>query len=364
MKRIFLSPPHISKKEQEAVNNALESGWIAPMGTYIDAFTSILEKHYQSNILLTNSGTSAIHLALITLKIKKNDIVLCSNFTFAATAFPILYEKATPYFIGIERETWNISPEFLSDAISKLKSQGKKPKALLLAYSYGMPAKWAEIEKICTENDIIIIEDAAEAVGSTYNDTPLGTFGEFGILSFNGNKIITCSSGGALISKDKTKIEYSKKIASQAKEKVNFYKHNELGYNYLQSNILAAIGHEQFKQIENKVAKRRENFEYYMGNLEEYIIDYPKELKNTFSNRWLSSFIVKNSEKVTSELEKQNIESRKLWFPLNKQKIFSRYKYSGDHYENELFANGICLPSGNNLTIQDLFKVCEIIKKI
>lgn len=365
--KIYLSPPNIDHSEIENVVQALNSGWISPFGSYTIDFTNKLSNYFNKNILLTNSGTSSIHLALKLTKIKEGDYVLCSNFTFAATAFPILYEKAIPVFIGSEKETWNMSPEFLHSAIEDLNRKDIKPKVLIIAHIYGMPAQMDKITDICKDNNIIIIEDAAEALGSFYHNKPLGSMGNYGIISFNGNKIITTSQGGALILPNKKSYNYAEKLAFQAKEKVDYYKHNELGYNYSTSNILAALGCAQFDKLEKKVKRRRLIFDYYLSNLEKrFTIDYQKELNHSFSNRWLSSFIFPTSlnKKIKSLLEKNNIESRFLWNPLNKQKVFKNFSYYGDSFfENRLFKNGLCLPSGDNLNDEELNKIITIIDK-
>lgn len=363
--KIYLSPPHIDQSEINSVIDALNSGWISPYGSYVKDFSNKLSRYFKKEVLLTNSGTSSIHLALKLSGIQDGDFVLCSNFTFAATAFPILYEKAFPVFIGSENETWNMSPGFLQSAIEDLKRKGIKPKVLIIAHIYGMPAQMKDIIDICKNNKIIIIEDAAEALGSFYHNKPLGSIGNYGILSFNGNKIITTSQGGALILPNKKSYKYAEKLAFQAKEKVDYYKHNEIGYNYSTSNILAALGSKQFDKLEKKVNRRREIFNYYFSNFENKInFDYQKELKNNFTNRWLSVFIFPPSinKKIKYILSKNNIESRYVWNPLNKQKVFKNFLYYGNkNLENKLFSNGLCLPSGDHLNSNDLDKIVELI---
>ncbi len=366
--KIYLSPPHINDDEIKNVYLALKSGWVSPFGSFITDFTQKLSDYFDKPVLLTNSGTSAIHLALRISGIKEGDFVLCSNFTFAATAFPIIYQKAIPVFIGSENETWNLSPEFLNEAIIKLKKKNIHPKAIIIAHIYGMPAKMDEIITICKNHDIIIIEDAAEALGSTYQETPLGQLGNFGILSFNGNKIITCSTGGALIFPDNDQFLYAKKLASQAKEDVDYYKHEELGYNYAQSNILAAIGYSQFDKLHEKVKKRRGIFNYYLAFFKDKIeVNYQKENKHSFSNRWLSSFTFPKTinKKIKESLHQNNIESRYLWNPLHKQKVFKDNLFFGDKKsEEQLFEQGLSLPSGDNLKNVDLQKITEILEKV
>lgn len=314
--------------------------------------------------MLTNTGTSAIHLALMGCNIQPDDYVLCSNFTFAASAFPILYQKANPVFIGIEKQTWNISPEFLSKAIQKLHQKNIKPKALIIAYCYGNPAQWNEIETICNENNIKIIEDAAEALGSSYQNIPLGVLGEYGTLSFNGNKIITCSIGGALISRNN--LQSLEKTAHQAKENLAYYHHQSVGYNYAQSNILAALGFAQFQKLGKRVAKRRQNFDFYYRELQEIIELYQQELPKSVTNRWLSTFVFKNLKgtDIIEKLNQNNIESRRLWKPMTQQPVFKNALYFGNEFESTLFENGICLPSGSNLKSEELENIVALIKSL
>ncbi len=361
---IYLSPPVHGENELKNAQDAIQSGWISTQGPYIESFTSELDAFFNKKTLLTNSGTSAIHLALILAGIRQNDRVLCSNFTFAASANPILYQKGIPIFVGIEKKSWNICPKFLLQAIQQSEI---KPKALVLTHVYGMPAQMDEIVTICAENNIILIEDAAEALGATYNKKHIGSFGEYGILSFNGNKIITTSSGGALICRDNKEKNKAKKIASQAKEAKDFYFHKKLGYNYLQSNILAAIGQAQFEKLPNFVVKRRKIFTKYQNAFQsDSRIISQKESTNEFSNRWLSSFVFpenKNKE-IREKLLENSIETRYLFTPLNSQPLFSKYAYFGEHYENELFENGLSLPSGNQLNESEQNEIINIIKNI
>lgn len=365
--KIYLSPPHIDHLEIENVVKALKSGWISPYGSYIQEFSSKLSQYFNKKVLLTNSGTSALHLALKLAEIADGDYVLCSNFTFAATAFPILYEKAIPVFIGSEKRTWNISPEFLQYAIDDLRKKHIYPKALIVAQIYGMPAEMDQIINICKNNNIIVIEDAAEALGSSYHNVPVGALGDYGILSFNGNKIITTSQGGTLILPNEKKYKYAEKLASQAKEKADYYKHNEIGYNYASSNILAALGSIQFDKLNKKINKRRKIFNFYLTKFKDkFDVEYQMEIENSIANRWLSTFIFPASlnKKIKSSLEKNNIESRYLWNPLNKQKVFKDFPYFGNSlFENKLFNNGLCLPSGDNLKEIDLDKILAVIEK-
>lgn len=366
--KIYLSPPNIDYKVYNNIKTALDSGWISPVGSFIDDFTNKLNSYFNKKILLTNSGTSSLHLALKIVNIQKDDYVLCSNFTFAASAFPILYEKAIPIFIGSEEQTWNLSPDYLNLAIEQLNKKKIKPKALILAHIYGMPAQLDEIIKICNLNKIVLIEDSAEAFGSKYNDQPLGALGKIGILSFNGNKIITCSTGGAIILSDIESLEYAKKLSNQSKENTDYYLHNELGYNYALSNVLAAIGDSQIEKLNLKVNKRREIYKHYFKFLKEkFDIQHQYESYKSFSNRWLSSFIFPTNinHKIKNSLAFNNIETRYLWNPLHNQKAFANSLYFGNKIlDNFLFENGLSLPSGDNLTLDNLEKIINIIKKL
>lgn len=360
--KIYLSPPSHSEKEIKTSKGAIDSNWISTQGNYIDTFKQDLETYFDTNVLLTNSGTSAIHLALIAAGVKRDDLVLCSNFTFAASAFPILYQEALPVFVGCETETWNMSPTYLKSALDNLV---KKPKALILTHVYGMPANLNEIKSICKEYDIVLIEDAAEAMGSEFDNQKVGTFGDFGIISFNGNKIITCSSGGALLSHDADQLAYAKKIASQAKENVDYYKHEEVGYNYLQSNILAAIGQAQFSSLKERVEKRRATFNYYKKAFSDFS-EIASQIENEFSysNYWLSSFIFPEGKNhlIKENLKNERIESRYLFNPLNQQKVFRDFLYFGDEIELQWFKKGLSLPSGFELTIEQQDLIINLIK--
>ncbi len=331
------------------------------MGPSIDTFTGELQSYFQSPCLLTNSGTSAIHLALQMAGVEEGDRVLCSNFTFAASAFPILYQKAKPVFVGVERDRWNIHPEFLKQAIFQ---SPQPPKALILTHVYGMPAAMDEILKICNEHHITLIEDAAEAMGSRYQEQLLGTFGQSGVISFNGNKIITTSSGGLLLSPNQDKINQAKKIASQAKENSHYYQHAQLGFNYLMSNILAAVGSAQFQSLEEKIEKRRATFMEYSNALKQLLPTFTqKEDDKCFSNRWLSSFYWEEDLRDTfyQALQKEQIESRFLFNPLNRQKVFKDFDYFGDDWEALLFQKGLSLPSGHELSASQQMKIMNIL---
>ncbi len=359
--RIYISPPSYSDLELELCKQAIQSGWISTSGPFYNSFTQKLETYFGQPVVLTHSGTSAIHLALLLAGVQEGDFVLCSNFTFAASAFPIVYQKATPIFVGIEKETWNVNPEFLEEAIIKSKT---KPKAFVLTHVYGMPAPIEEIKSICDQYEIILIEDAAEAMGSTYQNQPLGSVGDLGIISFNGNKIMTTSAGGALIVKTDEQKKSALKWASQSKEQKAFYEHHSVGYNYLMSNILAAIGEAQFHNLEERIEKRREVFTKYQQNFKSYsTVDFQKEHKETFSNRWLSSFVWEKEvkDRIMENLNQNNIESRYAFSPLHLQQVFQGSPYYGDLYELELFQRALSLPSGFDLSEEEQEFIMKIV---
>ena len=365
--KIWLSPPHKSGYEQDFLNEALESNYIAPIGPFIEKFENSLKSYTNSLFAVAlNSGTSAIHLALKCIEIKQNDVVFCSTFTFIATANPILYENAIPYFIESEKETWNMCPIFLEKAILKTIANKQKPAAIILVHLYGNPAKFNEIKPIALKYNIPIIEDAAEALGSTYNNIPCGSLSDLGIISFNGNKIITTSGGGALLTSNEEYAKQVKYLSTQAKEAVLHYEHKAIGFNYRMSNIAAAIGCAQMKVISERVIKRRENFNLYKTLFSNTSISFQNELELSFSNRWLTSIILKNSTvkgKVLNELLENNIECRPLWKPLHSQPIFENCFYEGDNYSNDLFQKGLCLPSGTELTQENIELISNLVLK-
>lgn len=371
--KIWLSSPHMGEMEQVYVKNAFETNWIAPLGPHVDGFEKELQMLTKANFAAAlNSGTSAIHLALILLDVKHGDEVLCQSFTFSASANPIVYQGATPIFIDSEPETWNMCPVHLEAAIVDRLQKGKKPKAIIPVHLYGMPAKMNEILAIALKYDIPVVEDAAEALGSTYFGKSCGNLGKFGVLSFNGNKIITTSGGGALLSNDELLIKKARFLATQARDQAPHYQHSEIGYNYRMSNVLAAIGRGQLEVLGNRVAQRRSNYDFYLKNLSSIPgIGFLAEPTGFFSNRWLTCILVNPSETggITREdirlkLEGENIESRPLWKPMHKQPIFENCPYYGDNIAEKLFENGLCIPSGSNLTQEDLFRTVEIIKSV
>ena len=367
--KIWLSPPHISDNEQKYVDEAFSQNWIAPAGPHLDRFEKEISNISNSySVAALASGTAAIHLALILLDIKQDDIVICSSFTFSASVNPIIYQKAKPVFVDSETETWNMDPLLLEKAIKECIKKRKKPKAIILVHLYGYPAKLNEIMEISNRYDIPIIEDAAEAIGSKYNDQPLGTYGEIGIFSFNGNKIITTSSGGAIISKNKNYIEKAKFLSTQARDNFPHYEHSEIGYNYRMSNVCAAIGIGQIEILESRVERRRYIYNYYRKNLSSIpFIYFVEDIEGFYSNRWLTTILISNKseinrEDIRLELLKNNIESRPLWKPMHLQPVFNSYDSYNNGISEDLFVRGLCLPSGSIMNENDLQRVVNVIK--
>ena len=369
--KIWLSPPHISENEKKYVDEAFEQNWIAPVGPHINKFEDELSKVSQGfDVAVLNSGTAAIHLALILLGVKNDDCVICSSFTFSASVNPIIYLGASPIFIDSEKDTWNMDPFLLEQAIVNQININKKPKAIILVHLYGYPSKIEEIIIISKKYDIPLIEDAAEGLGSKYKNQPLGTFGDIGIFSFNGNKIITTSSGGAILSKNKEFIKKAKFLATQAREDQPHYEHKEIGYNYRMSNVCAAIGLGQLEVLETRVVKRRYIHDFYkkkLSNIES--IKFLNDIDGFYSNRWLTTIVLEksskiNTEKIRLELQKNNIESRPLWKPMHLQPVFNTYQALTNGVSEDLFNRGLCLPSGSNMSDQDLNRVVDIIKNL
>jgi pyridoxal phosphate-dependent aminotransferase EpsN len=368
-KPIFLSPPHMSGTEVSFIQKAFDENYITTAGSNIGDFERQIG-HLSGNAyaVALNSGTAAIHLALRILGIQPGDEVICSSFTFTATANPILYEKARPVFIDSETDTWNMCPRALEEALRDRLRQGKKPRAIILVHLYGMPARLTEIRELAAFHQIPLIEDAAEALGSTYHGKPLGSFGALGIFSFNGNKIITTSGGGALVTDQG---DYARKalfLASQAKDPAPYYSHSELGYNYRMSNISAGVGLGQLTVLENRVARRREIFDYYRQALQDIrALSFLPEPPGCFSNRWLSCLLVDPNQGVTPEalrlaLAADQVEARPLWRPLHLQPLFAGSLYYGGQVAEDLFQRGLCLPSGTALTTEDLNRIINLIK--
>jgi dTDP-4-amino-4,6-dideoxygalactose transaminase len=371
-KKIWLSSPHMGNAERVFVEEAFATNWIAPLGANVDGFEYDLATYTASPYAAAlSSGTAALHLALMILGVGKEDIVLCQSFTFSASANPIVYQAAIPVFIDSETDTWNMDPDALEDAIVHYISKGKKPKAIIPVHLYGMPAKMDAIMKIAHDHEIPVIEDAAEALGSVYKGKPCGSFGDFGILSFNGNKIITTSGGGALLSANKEWIDKARFLATQARDAAPHYQHSHIGYNYRMSNVLAGIGRGQMQVLDERVQQRRANFSFYLESLKGVAgISFQPENADSISNRWLTCIIVDptKTKGITREdlrlhLEKENIESRPLWKPMHLQPVFSNAPYFGKQVAAVLFDQGLCLPSGSNLSSDDLTRVVSLIKQ-
>jgi len=357
-KRIPLSTPHMSDQgyERQFVEEAFSSNWIAPLGPMVDGFEKDIVQYTGAKYAVAlSSGTAAIHLALKAIGIKQGDIVFCQSLTFSASANPIMYEKAIPVFIDSENTTWNMSPKFLKEAFIKY----PQVKAVIVVHLYGIPAQLDKILALCKENNVSLIEDAAESLGSTYKGKATGTFGEIGILSFNGNKIITTSAGGMAISNDKVKIEKMRFWATQARDKARHYHHSELGYNYRMSNVSAAIGRGQMKVLNERINKRRTIYKLYQSHLSynQEITMMPNDEKTYFANDWLTAILLKDKTKVIpliEYLETFNIETRPLWKPMHIQPYYSTYDFVGDGTSETLFDHGICLPSDSKLTEEDI----------
>ena len=359
-------------KEIDYVNEAFSTNWVAPLGPNVDAFEEQIATYLGVNSVLSlNSGTAALHLALELCAVKENDLVFCQSFTFAASAFPIRYCKAEPVFIDSEPGSWNMDPYLLREGIKSYIAKGKKPAAIIVVHLYGTPAMMDEISAIAVEFSIPIIEDAAEALGSLYKNRQCGTLGKIGILSFNGNKIITTSGGGALTSNDVELVTRARHLSAQAKEPAPYYLHKDVGYNYRLSNICAGVGRGQMEVLDERVKKRRENYQLYREVLSTVEgVNFPEEPKNCFSNRWLTTVIFDPqvwgegiNYKVRELLEKQNIETRQLWKPLHQQPVFKDCVSFNNGTSDFLFANGLCLPSGSNLTSEQFERVVKNLKK-
>ncbi len=367
-KKIWLSSPHMSEEgyEQEFVKEAFDTNWIAPLGPNVNNFElELSEKVGASNAVALSSGTGALHLALKALNVSQGDIVLCQSLTFSASANPIIYQNATPVFIDSDYETWNICPVALEEA---LKKYGSKVKAVIVVHLYGLSADLDKIMSICNKYNVPVVEDAAESLGTYYKGKHTGTFGKFGVFSFNGNKIITTSGGGMLVSEDKEKIEKARFWATQSRDRARHYQHSELGFNYRMSNICAGIGRGQLKVLDKRIAKKKYIFEYYkkeLANLDGIMfmpINYWNE-----PNYWLSSITLNGKVKpiqIMEALEKENIESRPVWKPMHIQPFFKEYDFIGTGVSEKLFETGVCLPSDTKMTDEDLVRVCKIIKSL
>lgn len=372
--KIWLSSPHMGGNEQKYVNEAFDANWVAPLGPNVDGFEKDLESFLNTDVKVAalSAGTAALHLALIECGVVYGDEVICQSMTFSASANPIAYCGATPVFIDSEKDTWNMCPVALKEAVEDRISKGKKPKAIIVVHLYGMPAKMDEITAIAAKYDIPVIEDAAEALGSEYKGKACGTFGRFGILSFNGNKIITTSGGGALVchtQEDKDKAVF---LSTQARDNAPHYQHSHIGYNYRMSNIVAGIGRGQMEVLPSRVEARRRMHDFYVDIFKDIdgVEVFTEPSSDFYSNHWLSAIIInpeitgKTREDLRLEFLEDNIESRPLWKPMHMQPIFADAPYYGTNISEKLFDDGLCLPSGSNLTNEERQRIASKIKKV
>ncbi|WP_265447797.1 DegT/DnrJ/EryC1/StrS family aminotransferase [Acetivibrio straminisolvens] len=364
-KRIYLSSPHMSEEgyEKQYINEAFETNWITPLGENVNEFENELAAKVGARAAAAlSSGTAAIHMALKAAGVSEGDIVFCPTLTFSATANPIIYQNAIPVFIDSDYETWNMSPDALEEAFRKY----PKVKAVLVVHLYGLSADMDRIVEICRKHDVQLIEDAAESLGTTYKGKYTGTIGDYGIYSFNGNKIITTSGGGMLVSNNDERIAKVKFWATQARDKARHYQHSELGYNYRMSNVVAGIGRGQLKVLDQRVEKKRYIFDFYkreLGFIDE--IDFMPINDWNEPNCWLSCITLTGKVRpldVIIRLEEENIESRPIWKPMHMQPFFEGYDYIGSNVSEKIFENGVCLPSDTKMTDDDLYRVVNIIK--
>ena len=359
--KIWLSSTHMGGGEKKYINEAFDSNWVAPLGPNVIGLEQDLENYLKENVNVAslNSGTAAIHLGLILLGVKPKDEVICQSMTFSASANPIVYLGATPIFVDSELDTWNMCPQTLEIAIKDRIKKGIKPKAIIVVHLYGMPCKVDELRSVANQYGIPILEDSAEALGSTYKNIKCGTLGDISVLSFNGNKIITTSGGGALVTKSKALKEKAIFLASQARDEAPHYQHSEIGYNYRMSNICAGIGRGQMEVLENRITKRREIHQFYKDVFlnNEAVKVFSEPNSDFYSNYWLTTIVIdpnkgskKSREDVRIMLQDANIESRPLWKPMHLQPVFNNSPYYGEQVAENLFEHGLCLPSGSNLT--------------
>lgn len=358
--------------EQNYVNEAFETNWIAPLGPNVTGFENAIEKYLgeSTHVAALSSGTAAIHLALILLGVTKGDEVICQTFTFSASANPIVYQGAIPVFVDSEQETWNMCPLHLEDAIRDRIKKGKKPKAIIAVHLYGMPCKIDEIKQIGSKYEIPIVEDSAEALGSTYKGQKCGTFGDIGILSFNGNKIITTSGGGAMVSNSSEIKDKAVFLATQARDDAPHYQHSEIGYNYRLSNICAGIGRGQMEVLDKHIQLRREMNQFYKDLFKnrDGVTVFTEPSEDYFSNHWLSCILIDSAKtgfspkEITAALAQDTIESRPLWKPMHMQPVFKNAPFYGEKVAEKLFKTGICLPSGSNLSTIEKKRINKSLK--
>jgi len=367
--KIWLSSPHMGGTEMDFVQEAFDTNWIAPLGPNVNGFEEDLAANLGNGTFVAalSSGTAALHLAMILLGVERGDEVICQSMTFSASANPIAYQGATPVFVDSERDTWNMCPDALEAALKDRLKKGKRVKAIIPVHLYGMPARMDRIMEIARRYGIPVVEDAAEALGSDLNGRPMGTFGDMAILSFNGNKIITTSGGGALVSRKTGWVEKARYLATQARDPAPHYEHSVLGYNYRMSNVCAGIGRGQMQVLEERVRQRRSNFTHYAEAFAGAPgISFQPEMEGAFSNRWLTTILVDwawagvSREDLRLGLEADNVEARPLWKPMHLQSVFRNCPYYGEGVAEELFDQGLCLPSGSNLTPHDLDRVTDL----
>jgi dTDP-4-amino-4,6-dideoxygalactose transaminase len=373
--KIWLSSPHMGGTEQNYIQEAFDANWVAPLGPNVNGLEQDLENYLGSNahVGALSSGTAAIHLGLILLGVQAGDEVICQSMTFSASANPILYLGATPIFIDSEEQTWNICPVALEQAIQDRIQKGKKPKAIIAVHLYGVPYQIEAVKAIADKHSIPILEDSAEALGSKYKGQKCGTFGDIGVLSFNGNKIITTSGGGAIVTKTAVQKEKAISYATQSRDNAPHYQHSKIGYNYRMSNICAGIGRGQMEVLDAHVSLRRAMHDFYVALFSDIqgvsVFFAPDD--DYFSNYWLTAILINpietngvTRETLRLELEAENIESRPLWKPMHLQPIFERYPYYGNILAETLFDNGLCLPSGSNLTDTDRARIATVIEVV
>lgn len=371
--KIWLSSPHMGGGEMKYVQEAFDQNWVAPLGKNVDEFENAIQEFIEEDkfVAALSSGTAALHLALIQLGVGYGDEVICQSFTFSASANPIKYLGANPVFVDSDPVNWNMSPFFLEEAIKDRISKNKKPKAVIIVHLYGMPALMDEIIAICSKYEIPLIEDSAEALGSTYKNKKCGTFGDFAILSFNGNKIITTSGGGALVGPTKETKEKTIFLSTQARDNAPHYQHSEIGYNYRLSNICAGIGRGQMEVLSDRIQQRRAINEFYkdvFSNIDAVNV-FSEASSDFFSNHWLSCITIdkkvttRTNQELMAAFAEENIETRPLWKPMHLQPVFNDCQYYGETVSEELFTAGLCLPSGSNITNDDKNRIYEVISK-
>jgi dTDP-4-amino-4,6-dideoxygalactose transaminase len=373
--KIWLSSPHMGGNELSYIQEAFESNWVAPLGPNVNGLENDLQDYLgqDSFVGALSSGTAAVHLGLILLGVQRGDEVLCQSMTFSASANPILYLGAIPVFIDSEIDTWNLCPIALEEAILDRIAKGKKPKVIVAVHLYGVPYKIDEVREVANKYEIPILEDSAEAIGSSYKGQKCGTFGDIGIFSFNGNKVITTSGGGVIITKTKALKDKALFFATQSRDDAPHYQHSEIGYNYRMSNICAGIGRGQMEVLEERVHLRRKMHAFYVDLFQDIpgVSVFTAANEDYFSNYWLSSIIIEpqltngiDREKVRLAFEAENIECRPLWKPMHLQPIFEEYPYYGNKVSETLFEKGLCLPSGSNLTDADRARISQVINSL